>query len=172
HVATPRALHQTCASCRRKRSLHCSATLRPSDLHAVFIRRRFGKLMLRSCSGKPQRKSVANRATSILGWGPYHAVWGSSCRLEKLSRSGWCGDQRGLCRVAGHHAASPRPVADDGPHLPAAEASSASLRRCRRGERRWRMMKLAAALCTRGLRAEAKDVLRRAIALAPHAATP
>jgi len=35
-----------------------------------------------------------------------------------------------------------------------------------------RMMKLAAALCTRGLRAEAKDVLRRAIALAPHAATP
>ena len=35
-----------------------------------------------------------------------------------------------------------------------------------------RMTKLAAALCTRGLRAEAKDVLRRAIALAPHAATP
>src|SRR5215471_13066757 len=35
-----------------------------------------------------------------------------------------------------------------------------------------RMTKLAAALCTRGLRAEAKDVLRRATALASHAATP
>ena len=35
-----------------------------------------------------------------------------------------------------------------------------------------RMTKLAAAPYTRGLRAEAKDVLRRAIALAPHAATP
>src|SRR5262245_21374956 len=35
-----------------------------------------------------------------------------------------------------------------------------------------RMMKLAAALCTRGLRAEATDVLRRATALAPNAATP
>jgi tetratricopeptide (TPR) repeat protein len=35
-----------------------------------------------------------------------------------------------------------------------------------------RMTKIAAELCTRGLRVEAKDVLRKAIALAPHAATP
>src|SRR5215471_1372251 len=75
------------------------ATLRPRDLHAVFIRRRFGKLMPRSCSGKPQSESVANRATSILGWGPYRAVWGSSCRLAKLSRNCEYSGQRGLYRV-------------------------------------------------------------------------
>jgi hypothetical protein len=34
------------------------------------------------------------------------------------------------------------------------------------------MTKIAAALCARGLRAEAKDVLRKAIALAPHSAPP
>jgi tetratricopeptide (TPR) repeat protein len=34
------------------------------------------------------------------------------------------------------------------------------------------MTKIAAALCTRGLRAEAKDLLRKAIALTPHSATP
>jgi len=85
---------------------------------------------------KASKEERGESGDEHFGVGPYHAVWGGSCRLEKLSRSGWCGDQRGLCRVAGHHAASPRPVADDGPHLPAAEASSASLRRCRRGERR------------------------------------
>src|SRR5262249_41557525 len=156
----------------------------PSDLHAVFIRRRFAKLMLRPCSGKPQRESVTNRTTSIFGVGPYRAVRGRSHRLAKLSRSGWRGDQHGLCRVAGRHAVSPRPGADGGPYLPEAAASSASLhavagmnaidaRQVADPDRTaGEITNIAAALRTRGLRAEAKDVLRSAIALAPRAAAP
>lgn len=111
------------------------ATLRPGDLHAVFIRRRFGKLMPRSCSGKPQSESVANPGRRAFWGGPYRGAWGSACRLAKLSRNREHGGQRGLCRVARRHTASPRPVADDSPYLPEAEASMASLRRCRKGER-------------------------------------
>jgi hypothetical protein len=112
-----------------------SATLRPIDLHAVFISRRLEKLMPRPCSGKPQRASVSNRRTSIFGVGPYRGIWGNSYRLAKLSRGRWRSGQRGLRRVASRHAASPQPGADDSPHLPEAEASSASLRRPRSGER-------------------------------------
>ena len=117
-----------------KRRLHCFATLRPSDLHAVFIRRRFGKLMPRSCSGKPQSESVANPGRRAFWGGPYREAWGSARRLAKLSRNCEHGGQRGLRRVGDHHAASTRPVAEDSPYLPEAEASTASLRRCRKGE--------------------------------------
>jgi hypothetical protein len=111
------------------------ATLRPVDLHAVFIRRRLEKLMPRPCSGKPQRESVLDRGDVHFGVGPYRALWGGSWRLAKLSRNCEYSGQRGVRRVACHHAASPRPVAEDSSYLPEAEASSASLRRPRSGER-------------------------------------
>jgi hypothetical protein len=91
--------------------------------------------MPRSCSGKPQSESVANPGRRAFWGGPYRGAWGSACRLAKLSRNCEHGGQHGLRRVAGRHAASPRPVAEDSPYLPEAEASTASLRRCRKGER-------------------------------------
>ena len=140
--------------------------------------------MLRPCSGKPQRESVTNRTTSILGWGRIvrfgagRIVW-QSCRAAagaainmacaallavtpprpdlvlmtariclKLRRP-----RRACDAVAGMNAIDARQVAD--PDRTAGEITN-----------------IAAALRTRGLRAEAKDVLRSAIALAPRAATP
>ena len=140
--------------------------------------------MLRPCSGKPQRESVTNRTTSTLGWGRIvrfgegRIVW-QSCRAAaaaainmvcaallavtpprpdlmlmtariclKLRRP------RQACdAVAGVNATDVPQVAD--PDRTAGDITN-----------------IAAALRTRGLRAEAKDVLRSAIAFAPHAAAP
>src|SRR5262245_15742123 len=133
--------------------------------------------MLRSCSGKPQRKSVANRATSILGWG-------------RIMRFGAARVAWKSCRAAAGAAinvACAALLASTPPHPDLLLTTARICLQLRRPRRAYdavagvnvvdvrtaeRMMKLAAALCTRGLRAEAKDVLRRAIALAPHAATP
>src|SRR5262249_296430 len=180
----PRALHQLASRSDEEGSCIVFATLQPSDLHAVFIRRRFGKLMLRPCSGKPQRESVTNRTTSTLGWGRIvrfgegRIVW-QSCRAAagaainmvcpallavtpprpdlmlmtariclKLRRPPQACDA-----VAGVNATDVPQVAD--PDRTAGEITN-----------------IAAALRTRGLRAEAKDVLRSAIAFAPRAAAP
>src|SRR5262249_14890069 len=116
------------------------------------------------------------------GVGLYRALRGRSHRLAKLSRSGRRGDQHGLCCVAGRHAASPRPDADDSRYLPEAAASSASLRRRRRGERH-----RCSASCrprSHGRRDHehsrgaphawpaSRGEMRSAIALAPRAAAP
>jgi hypothetical protein len=63
------------------------ATLRPIDLHAVFIRHRLEKLMTRPCSGKPQSESVLDRGDVHFGVGLDRALWGGSWRLAKLSRN-------------------------------------------------------------------------------------
>src|ERR1700756_814536 len=82
-------------------------------------------------AGKGERRGSDQEHFEV---GLYRAVWRRSCRLAKLSRNGWCGDQCDLCRVASHRATSSRPAADDSPSLPEAEASSAGLRRCRTAE--------------------------------------
>jgi hypothetical protein len=88
-------------------------------------------VMFRKAAKRDRRESDDEH----FGVGPYRAIWDTSHRLAKLSRSSWCSDQRGLRRAASHHATSPRPVADNSPYLLAAEASSASLRRRRKDER-------------------------------------
>src|SRR5215469_3917212 len=118
-----------------KRRLHCFR-----NAEAERFTRRFypppvwkvnAAVMFRKAA---KRERCESGATCILGWA-YRGAWGSACRLAKLSRNREHGGQRGLRRVARRHAASPRPVADDSPYLPEAEASMASLRRCRKGER-------------------------------------
>jgi hypothetical protein len=96
----------------------------------------------------------------------------------------WCRDQHRLCGIAGHRTISSRPVIGLSLYLPEVEASSASLRSHRDSEHLWRwkncpprshgqrMTKIAAAICARGQRVEAEDVLRKAIALAPQLAAP
>jgi hypothetical protein len=132
---TPHAIGSPRAFLLGKRSLHrfCNAA-------ADGFTRRFYPPLLWKVNAAVMfwKASKAERCESgdeNFGVGPYRGVWGSSCRLAKLSYNCEYGDQRGLRRAAGHHAASPRPVADDSPHLPEAEASTASLRRCRKGER-------------------------------------
>src|SRR6516164_4680325 len=118
----------------RINSPYAPTSTRFSPTSSPLMVRRLGKLMPRSCSGKPQSESVANPGRRAFWGGPYRGAWGSACRLAKLSRNCEHGGQRGLRRVADHHAASTRPVAEDSPYLPEAEASTASLRRCRKGE--------------------------------------
>src|SRR6516164_1795862 len=155
-----------------------------SGLRAVYIRRRSERLMWLSCSGKPERESVTDRAATILRWGfivrfgAGRVVW-QSCRAVAsaainvvctallditlprpdllLTTARVClqlrRPRRAYDAVAGVNVIDVRQIAD--PDRTAQQ-----------------MTKIAAALCTRGLRAEAKDVLRKAIALTPHSATP
>jgi tetratricopeptide (TPR) repeat protein len=114
----------------------------------------------------------------------YRAVRGRSYRLARVPHSGKRSDQRGLCRLL--NITPPRPDL-----LLMTARICLKLRRPRRAynavvgmsvidvrhiadpdRAAQQMTKIAAALCARGLRAEAKDVLRKAIALAPHSAPP
>src|SRR5262249_24630363 len=112
------------------------------------------------------------------------AVWRSSRRWAKMPRSGWCRDQHRLCGVAGRRTISSRPVIGTAyiclklrrPRR-AFEAvgrmSTIGLGPIAQPDRTAKQMtKIAAAICARGQRVEAKDVLRKAIALAPQFAAP
>src|SRR6516164_1749654 len=166
------------------------AALRPIDLHAVFMRRKLENLMPRSCSGKPQSESVADRgesrvgATSFLGWGYIVWLWAA-----RFARQG-C---RAIARAAINLACAgllaitpPRPALSlmtarvclklrrpRRAYDAAARVSVIDVRQVADPDRTAEQMtKMAAAFCTRGLQVEAKDVLRKANALAPHAAAP
>ena len=134
-----------------------------------------------SCSGKPERESLTDRAATILRWGfivrfgPGRVVW-QKCRAAASAAIN-------VAFTALLAITPPRP----GLLLTTAHICL-KLRRPRRAydavavidvrqiadpdRTSQQMTKIAAALCTRGLRVEAKDVLRKAIALAPHSATP
>jgi tetratricopeptide (TPR) repeat protein len=134
-----------------------------------------------SCSGKPERESVTDRAASILRWGfvvrlgAGRVVWQSGRAVASVAIN-----VAFTALLASRHLA---------PGLLLTTAHIClKLRRPRRAydavavidvrqiadpdRTSQQMTKIAAALCTRGLRAEAKDVLRKAIALAPRSATP
>ncbi len=132
--------------------------------------------MPRPCSGKPQSESVPDRGGVHFGVGPYRALWGGSWRLAKLSRN---------CEYSGHRT-PPRPDL-----LLRTARICLKLRRPRRAydalaavnaidvrqiadpdRTAEQITNIAAVLCARRLRAEAKDMLHSAIALAPRAAAP
>jgi tetratricopeptide (TPR) repeat protein len=154
-----------------------------SGLRAVYIRR-LERLMWLSCSGKPERESVTDRAASILRWGfivrfgAGRVVW-QSCRAV-------AGAAINVACTALLAIVPPRPDL-----LLTTAHICLQLRRPRRAYDAvagmnvidaWHiadpnrtaqlMTNIAEALCACGLRAEAKDVLRKTIALAPHSATP
>src|SRR6516165_3011376 len=102
-------------------------------MHAAFGASAQACIIPTSKSGEPlgslyatayRRAALIRAAASISRWGLLRVVWCTSCRFTKLSRNCEYSGQRGL-----------RPVAEDSPYLPEAEASTASLRRCRKGER-------------------------------------
>src|SRR6266446_7699842 len=140
--------------------------------------------MPRPCSGKPQRESVANRATSILGWGRIMGF--GAARLAWQSCRAALGAAINVACAALLAITPPRPDL-----LLMTARICLQLRRPRRAydalaavnaidvrqiadpdRTAEQITNIAAALCTRGLRAEAKDMLHSAIALAPRAAAP
>jgi tetratricopeptide (TPR) repeat protein len=156
--------------------------LQESGLRTVYIRR-LERLMWLSCSGKPEQESVTDRAARILRWSfivrfdAGRVVWQSCRALGSAAINVAC---TALLAIV-----PPRPDL-----LLTTAHICLQLRRPRRAHdvivgmnvinaRRiadpdrtaQQMTNIAAALYARGLRAEAKDVLRKAIALAPHSAT-
>src|SRR5262249_49421825 len=140
-IRLPRVASQTARHCINSRVLLTKREVALfRDAAAERFTRRFypppvWKVNAAAMFWKASKRERHESDDEHFGVGPYRALPGRSHRLAKLSRSGRRSDQHGLCRVAGRHAASPRPGADDSPYLPEAEASSASLRRRRRDER-------------------------------------
>jgi tetratricopeptide (TPR) repeat protein len=155
-----------------------------SGLRAVYIRRRSERLMWLSCSGKPERESVADRAASILTWGYIvrfgagRVAWQSCRAVASAAINVACTALLAimpprpdlLLTTARICLKLRRPLRA---YDAAAMVSAIDVRQMADPDRTAEQMtKMAAALCTRGLQAEAKDVLRKANALAPHATTP
>jgi hypothetical protein len=111
-LQTPRAIGSPRAFLFGKRGLHRFRNAAADRFTRRFYPPPLWKVNAAVMFWKAAKRERCESGDEHFGVGPYRAVWGSSCRLAKLSRNCEYSGQRGLYRVAGQHATSPRQMFD------------------------------------------------------------